>query len=27
VLEPRATARDCRAAIIPAMQRLGKKGF
>ena len=27
VLEPRAMARDCRAAIIPAMQRLGKKGF
>jgi len=27
VLESRAKARSCRAAIIPAMQRLGKKGF
>jgi len=27
VLQPRATGLDCRAAIIPAMQRLGKKGF
>jgi hypothetical protein len=27
VLESRVTALDCRAAIIPAMQGLGKKGF
>ena len=27
VLESRVTALDCRAAIIPAMQRLGKEGF
>jgi len=27
VLESRTTTLDCRAAIIPAMQGLGKKGF
>jgi len=27
VLQSHTTAFDCRAAIIPAMQRLGKKGF